>query len=50
MISTAAYYIAERRGFTPGDSAADWRAAEAEIELLLKPEKKKKKRKKKDKR
>jgi hypothetical protein len=45
MIATAAYYIAQRRGFTAGDSAADWQAAEAEIDLLLKPEKKKKKKK-----
>ncbi len=46
MIATAAYYIAERRGFTPGDLEADWRAAETEIDLLLKPEKKKKQKKK----
>ena len=50
MVATAAYYIAERHGFTPGESAADWQAAEAEIDLLLKQDKKKKKKdKKKDK-
>jgi hypothetical protein len=31
MIAEAAYYIAERRGFTPGDPAKDWHDAEAEI-------------------
>lgn len=34
-IEVAAYYIAERRGFTPGDPLQDWIAAEAEIERLL---------------
>lgn len=34
-IEVAAYYIAERRGFTPGDPMQDWIAAEAEIERLL---------------
>lgn len=42
MISTAAYYIAERHGFTPGESQADWRAAEKEIDAVLKQKKKKK--------
>lgn len=31
MIAEAAYYIAERRGFAPGDPAKDWRDAEAQI-------------------
>ena len=31
MIAEAAYYIAEQRGFTPGDPAKDWRDAEAQI-------------------
>jgi len=31
MIAVAAYYRAERRGFTPGDPLADWVEAEAEI-------------------
>jgi hypothetical protein len=35
MIATAAYYIAERHGFTPGMSEADWRAAERQIDALL---------------
>ena len=35
MIAEAAYYRAERRGFVGGDPAADWAAAEAEIDLQL---------------
>ena len=35
MVADAAYYIAERRGFQPGDLVADWIAAEAEIDELL---------------
>lgn len=35
FIEVAAYYIAERRGFTGGTEAEDWATAEAEIELLL---------------
>jgi hypothetical protein len=31
MIAEAAYYIAERRGFAPGNELDDWLAAEAEI-------------------
>jgi hypothetical protein len=42
MIATAAYYIAERHGFTPGESQADWRAAEKEIDAQLKQKGKKK--------
>lgn len=34
-IEVAAYYIAERRGFAPGDPLADWAEAEAEIDRLL---------------
>ncbi len=41
MISTAAYYIAERHGFSPGQSQADWRAAEKEIDAMLKQKRKK---------
>lgn len=39
-IAVAAYYIAERRSFAPGDLLADWVQAEAEIDCLLtaKPE------------
>lgn len=44
MIATAAYYIAERHGFTPGESDADWRAAEKEIKALFKKKGKKKKK------
>ena len=35
MISTAAYYRAERRAFRGGDPVADWLEAEAEIERTL---------------
>lgn len=31
MISVAAYFKAERRGFQPGYELADWLAAEREI-------------------
>jgi hypothetical protein len=34
-IEMAAYYIAERRGFAPGDPLEDWVQAEAEIDRLL---------------
>jgi len=36
MIAEAAYYIAERRNFAPGDAAADWAQAEMQIVALLK--------------
>jgi hypothetical protein len=35
MIATAAYYIAERHGFTPGMSEVDWQAAERQIDAML---------------
>lgn len=35
LIAEAAYYRAEKRGFTPGHEAADWLAAEAEVDALL---------------
>ena len=35
MIAEAAYYRAERHGFSGGDAAADWLAAEAEIGAML---------------
>lgn len=31
MISEAAYYRAEKRGFAPGLETEDWREAEAEV-------------------
>ena len=34
-IEMAAYYIAERRGFAPGNPLEDWVQAEAEIDRLL---------------
>lgn len=34
-VEVAAYYIAERHGFTPGRELADWTAAEVEIDRLL---------------
>lgn len=35
LISQTAYYIAERRGFTPGDELEDWLKAEAEVDRML---------------
>lgn len=35
MTQEAAYYIAEQRGFTPGDPAEDWARAEAQIDEML---------------
>ena len=35
MISTAAYYRAERRGFSGGNEVQDWLEAEAEIDAML---------------
>jgi hypothetical protein len=35
MISVAAYYRAERRGFAPGGADRDWLEAEIEIDRLL---------------
>ena len=34
-VSVAAFYIAERRGFTLGNPADDWLAAEAEVDRLI---------------
>jgi hypothetical protein len=34
-IATAAYFIAQRRGFAPGCEADDWREAEVEIECRI---------------
>ena len=34
-VEIAAFYIAERRGFAPGNPLDDWLAAEAEIDRLL---------------
>lgn len=36
MIKVAAYYVAEQRGFIGGDAVADWLAAEARIDAMLK--------------
>jgi hypothetical protein len=36
MIATAAYYLAERRGFAGGYEMQDWITAEAEIDAQLK--------------
>lgn len=33
-VATAAYYIAEKRGFAPGHDEEDWRLAEAEIDAI----------------
>jgi Protein of unknown function (DUF2934) len=35
MIATAAYFIAEQRGFAPGHELADWCTAEAAIDASL---------------
>ena len=35
MIESAAYFRAERRGFTPGRAIEDWLAAESEIDTLI---------------
>ena len=35
MVATAAYYIAEQRGFTPGHELEDWRRAEAAVDKEL---------------
>jgi hypothetical protein len=35
MIETAAYYRAEKRGFTAGDAVKDWVEAEREIDVLF---------------
>jgi len=35
MIAEAAYFHAERRGFTPDDALADWFKAEADVKGLL---------------
>jgi hypothetical protein len=35
MISEAAYYRAEKRGFVGGDPAEDWAEAEAQIDAEL---------------
>ena len=35
MIATAAYYIAERHGFTPGREASDWQIAERQIDAMI---------------
>ena len=32
MIAEAAYFYAERRGFTPGNEMDDWLRAEADVE------------------
>jgi hypothetical protein len=35
MISEAAYFRAEQRGFMAGDDLADWLAAESDVDALL---------------
>ena len=34
LIAETAYFIAERRGFTPGHALSDWLAAEREVDRL----------------
>ncbi|MBK1716915.1 DUF2934 domain-containing protein [Thiocystis violacea] len=35
MIAIAAYYLAEHRGFAPGDANADWFEAERAIDAMI---------------
>lgn len=35
MIAIAAYYLAERRGFSPGGAESDWFSAERMIDNML---------------
>jgi len=35
MIAVAAYFLAERRGFTPDGATDDWLAAEQQIDRML---------------
>lgn len=35
MVEEAAYYRAQRRGFSPGGELADWLEAEAEVDEML---------------
>ena len=35
LISEAAYFRAEQRGFAPGNEMADWLDAEADVERML---------------
>ena len=35
MISEAAYYIAEKRGFSGGDPTSDWLYAESQVDQIL---------------
>ncbi len=35
MISEAAYYLAEQRGFSPGDEMEDWLQAESQVNASL---------------
>ena len=35
MIAEAAYFMAEKRGFTEGDQEADWLCAETQIDKML---------------
>ncbi len=34
-IQVAAFYVAQRRGFAPGNPTADWAMAEAEVDQLI---------------
>ena len=34
-VEVAAFYIAEQRGFAPGNPDEDWKAAEAEVDRLI---------------
>jgi hypothetical protein len=36
MISEAAYFMAEKRGFTGGNPCDDWTQAESQVDALIK--------------
>ena len=35
LVAEAAYYIAERRGFSPGSELSDWLEAEREVDIRI---------------
>jgi hypothetical protein len=35
MIAEAAYYLAQKRGFSGGNELADWAAAEKQVDALI---------------
>jgi hypothetical protein len=35
LVAEAAYYLAQKRGFTPGHEMQDWTAAEKQVDAIL---------------